>query len=166
MAKPQRKKKIMSQFGFNLSDYDNVDTGASADFSPIPPGQYQLLIDAGEIKQTKAGDDMLVLTYVVENGEFAGRKIWDNLVYGHSSEKVQNIARSKMAALQRALGKECPGPDDFVGGTFIGKVGVSPAKDNYAASNRLDRVVENGAAPAAQPAAQAAPQQNTNAKPW
>ena len=44
-AKPQRKNKIMSQFGFNLSDYENVDTGASADFSPIPPGQYQLLIE-------------------------------------------------------------------------------------------------------------------------
>lgn len=158
----------MTNFGFNLSDYNDADTGSN-DFSPIPPGAYSLLIDAAEVKKTKAGDDMLKMTLRVDDGEFAGRLIWECLVYGHSSEKVQNIARSKMAAIQRALGKECQGPDDFVGGVFTGKVGISPAKDNYGPSNRLDRVIEGGA-PATPPAAAPQQQQATNQgganKPW
>lgn len=153
----------MTDFGFNLSDYNDADTGPS-DYSPIPPGVYTLLIDSAEVKQTKAGDDMLKIAFRVEDGEFAGRLVFENLVFGHSSEKVQNIARSKMAAIQRGLGKECKNASDFVGGVITGKIGISPAKDNYGPSNRLDRVVEGGAAPA--PAAQPAPQQNASAKPW
>ena len=157
----------MTQFGFSLNDYNDADTGSN-DFSPIPPGPYSLLIDAAEVKKTKNGDDMLKLTLRVDEGEFAGRLLWECLVYGHKTEKVQNIARSKMAAIQRALGKECLGPDDFVGGVFTGKVGISPAKDNYGPGNRLDRVIEGGAS-ATPPAA--APQQQQqapqgNAKPW
>ena len=155
----------MNNFGFNLSDYNDADTG-SADFSPIPPGPYKLLIDAAEVKQTRAGDDMLKITLRVDDGEFAGRLIWENLVYGHSSEKVQNIARSKMAAMQRAIGKECQGPDDFVGGVFTGKVGISPASGNFGPSNRLDRVIEGGSAQAAAPQQQQAQAPQGNAKPW
>lgn len=159
----------MNSFGFDLNDstYSAENNAPSGDYSPIPPGVYTLLIDAAEIKQTRAGDDMLKITLRVDDGEFAGRLLWENLVYGHSSEKVQNIARSKMAAMQRALGKECKGPDDFVGGVFQGKVGISPASGNYGPSNRLDRVVEGGAATQSAPAAPAQPSTtNGGAKPW
>ena len=49
-------------------------------FEPIPDGQYPARIVDCAIDKTKKGDDMLVFTFEVTEGDFAGRKLWDRAV--------------------------------------------------------------------------------------
>lgn len=140
----------MNSFGFNYSDHqEDTSTGS---FEPLPPGNYELIVDKAEIRQSRKGDDMLSLTLKVLSGEKEGRLVFENLVFGSQNEKAANIAKSKMAAICRAVGRELNNADEFVGVVFNGKIGVQAASGQYGPSNRLDRVLPNGeqqSAPAA-----------------
>lgn len=68
-----------------------------ASSNPVPEGEYNVLITRAEDKNSQAGNPMVSVTYTIEDGEFRGRKLFDNLV---QTEK----ALWKTARLCRALG--------------------------------------------------------------
>lgn len=151
----------MSGFGFSYSDHQEQTGG---DFEPVPPGQYEVIIDRAEQVKTKGGDDNLKVTFKVLGGDYDGRLVFENFVYGHPNEKVANIARSKMAAICRVMGKEANTADEFVGAVLNAKISVQPKKGEYPASNRLDRVIEGKGANAGDGQSQSAP--TVTKKPW
>lgn len=57
---------------------DVADTG---DYAPIPDGDYVCQLTDIEIDRTKSGDEMWKLRWAVQGGEFAGRLLFDNLVF-------------------------------------------------------------------------------------
>ncbi len=55
------------------------------DFSPIPPGSYRCEIAQVEESTTQFGDEMWRLRLVVQGKEYAGRCIFDNLVFSEAA---------------------------------------------------------------------------------
>lgn len=95
----------------DLRQYDTTNIEPMEDFSPLPVGEYTvIIIDSGE-KPTKAGDgSYLELTLEVVDGEYHGRKLWDRLNLNNRSEKAKQIAMRTLSAIQRAVG--VPSPQD------------------------------------------------------
>ena len=57
----------------------------SGDYPPLPDGHYVCEITDIEPSHTKVGDDMWKLRLTVQEGEFAGRLIFDNLAFTQRS---------------------------------------------------------------------------------
>lgn len=57
----------------------------TADFAPLPDGDYVCQITDIEIDRTRAGDEMWKLRLTVQDGEFAGRLLFDNLVFSQKA---------------------------------------------------------------------------------
>jgi len=69
------------------------------EFTPVPAGTYDAKVFKGEAKKTKNGKDMIVLTYVIEGGPHAGRRIWHNLVVSPESPKAMAILIRQLTSL-------------------------------------------------------------------
>jgi len=62
-------------------DYDLEDV--STDFEPMPVGQYQARIENPDdctLVEASTGKDMLKIIWTIVDGEFEGRKVFDNVV--------------------------------------------------------------------------------------
>ena len=70
-------------------DFSNVS--GITDFAPIPDGDYVCQLVDIDIGRTKTGDEMWKLRWAVQGGEYAGRLLFDNLVF---SEKA--LSRVKL----------------------------------------------------------------------
>ena len=68
-------------------------------FGPLSPGEYVGEIVAADVKQTKAGTNMLSLEIQTEKG-----KVWDNLNLWHTNPKAVEIAQERLSAIGLALG--------------------------------------------------------------
>ncbi len=91
--------------GYNANDYE-----PTVAFEPVPAGKYLAAITESEMKPTKKGDgDYLQLEFTVLEGEYKGRKVWDRLCINHPKAITQNIARSNLSAICRAVGVMEPG---------------------------------------------------------
>ena len=60
-------------------NFSTVD--AVADFAPLPDGEYTCKLADIETETTRAGDPMWKLRWAVEGGEYAGRILFDNMVF-------------------------------------------------------------------------------------
>lgn len=78
-----------------------ADAGESLDeFTPLPEGEYD--VKALETKATKTSStnkDMIVITWVVEGGPYAGRRLWSNLVVSPESAQSMGILIRQLTAL-------------------------------------------------------------------
>lgn len=59
-------------------DYNLEDVNDS--FEPLPESQYFARLDTCELMQSSTGKPMLKMTWVVIDGEFEGRKLFDYVV--------------------------------------------------------------------------------------
>ena len=141
-------------FGFDLGDKDLLAAadGPSGDFSPVPAGWYDCLVDKSEGGKTQKGDEKLSMTFVINTGEYQGRLFFGTFVYGHPKEQVANIARSQMAKIAQVGGIDPKTPDQFENARVGVKVGVKAAQGEYKAKNEI-----KGIGPIPDDAPQAAP---------
>jgi len=71
--------------------YDLKDVKDS--FEPLPEGQYMCRIDKCTLTQSSTGKPMLKMEWVVIDGEFEGRRIFDNVVISDQTRwKVKQYA--------------------------------------------------------------------------
>jgi len=68
-------------------------------FDPLPANTYEAEVELAEYKQTKTGKDMFMLTFRVTQGEYAGRKLWTNIVISPESPTALGIAFRDLATL-------------------------------------------------------------------
>lgn len=61
-------------------DFPNVDE--ATEYTIVTPGKYRCILDTIGVTSTKNGDEMWGLTWVIQDGEHKGQKIYDNLVFG------------------------------------------------------------------------------------
>lgn len=143
--------------GINL---DEVDTSERGGFTPIPAGEYMVQIVEGKVVRKDSGDAMMMLVFEVMDGEFANRKLFENLNIRHSNPTAQKIAVETLTELWRdAMG--CSGnPENVEQMTFKpvrAKVAVEKRKDTGDMQNRIKRFFPLNGAPAAQTVAQSRP---------
>ena len=73
--------------------------------STILPGEYQAIIVATEMKVTKAGTGQyLQLEFLITEGKYKGRKMWDRLNLRNPNPTAENIARVTLGNICRAVG--------------------------------------------------------------
>ena len=71
----------------------------------ILPGEYPAVMVASEYKPTKAGTGKyLQCEFVITNGKYKGRKMWDRLNLRNPNPTAENIARVTLGNICRAIG--------------------------------------------------------------
>jgi hypothetical protein len=140
----------------DLSDlYDNYDPNMSTDrpnMEPLPIGEYVVQITEAKRVDKDSGDVMVKLTMQVEDGEFAGRYLWENLNLRHSNAMAQEIAQRSFTELWReAMNLTQPPASlrDLEFKPFVAKVGIEKRKDTGENQNRIKAYKPLGHAPAA-----------------
>ena len=89
----------MAQFNFDASQ-----VAPQASTGPLPAGVYLAHIVESDVQPLKSGNgEGLKLTFEIIDGQFKGRKVWENLNIRHSNEDTQRIAQSQLSGLCHAV---------------------------------------------------------------
>lgn len=88
----------------DLFGIDLQDTEPMGDFAPIPTDEYECMIQESELKETKNGDNYISLQFVILDGPFKDRILFENLLLWHPNETTQKIAKQKLLSIQLACG--------------------------------------------------------------
>jgi len=88
---------------FNADDVEVVDE----DFSPLPSGEYPVIVEESEFRDTKAGDGhYLFLQLSIIDGHGKNRKLFDRLNLDNPNPQAVEISKKQLASLCRAAGKQ------------------------------------------------------------
>ena len=119
---------------FDSNQHDDVDG-----FDPIPAGWYKMETTGSDVKQTQAGTGQYIaLEHTVLDGEYKGRKVWNNLNIVNPNPVTVEIANKTLATLCRAIGKKVIADTvELHGIPFEGKVKIVPAKGDWPAKNGI-----------------------------
>lgn len=109
-------------------NYDASDYNPDGHFTPIPPGEYRVRIEAAEETTSKAGNEMIKLTLAVSG---MNSKLWYYLVFPRTTD--ENFAQRKMMTNQ-SLGEIWESFNLKVGDLNVlnwrGKVGAARVKQS------------------------------------
>lgn len=158
----------MARFDFNVEEYNDFEGGGS--FEPIPEGEYEVICEEAEEKQTQSGGTMIKAKFRVLGPTHANRVIYNNFNIVNKSEKAQEIGRRQLSTWARAVGKpNASDTDELLNLPFIGVIGVEEGDAKYGPQNRFNgfKSKSGNAAPvAAKPAPKpaAAPASTPSAK--
>lgn len=85
--------------------FDASQVEPQADYEALPPGKYMVLVEKAEVKDTKAGDGKYIkLQLAVLDGEFKGRRLFDNINIVNPNSQCVEIGARSLSALCRAIG--------------------------------------------------------------
>jgi hypothetical protein len=120
-------------------DATQVEPAEERDFSPLPAGKYQVAVSETEMKATKAGTgEYLQITFDVQSGEHANRKLWARLNLSNPNKTAEEIAARELSAICYAVGKmQVEDSDELVGLELLVDVGVEINKSNGEPTNRV-----------------------------
>lgn len=123
--------------GFNANEHDDPS------FDPLPEGHYLLIIEASEMKPTKAGTGTGInMKFQVVDGEHKGRGFFKWINYTNPTAQAQKIGRAELAMLCRAVNK--PTPKDTMelhNIPFAAHITVKPGEGQYGPSNEIKKAV-------------------------
>ena len=88
----------------NLTDLSMDGVSLPDSYDVLPKGQYRVQIEDTEVRISQAGAQYLSVKLRVCDGPYEGRLLWDNLSLWHPSEKVSQIAKSKLEGYRHACG--------------------------------------------------------------
>lgn len=120
-----------------LIDFNAEAIEPLSDFSPLPVGNYTVVITQSEMKPTKTGNGQyLQLTLQVVEGEYKNRLIFDRLNIQNQNEVAQQIAQKALSSICRAVGVMHPkDSEELHDKPFSVKIGIRPASGEYGESN-------------------------------
>lgn len=155
----------LNELGF---DARNVEP---ASFDLIPPGEYEAVIVAAEVKPTSSGGKMIKLRLQILNGEFQNRTLFDNLNIWNSSDKARQIAKGTLSAICRAVNVLTPNDTaELCNKPLRVSVGIQKAeKDSeYSDQNKIKSYKPRQSGPAVVPAftGGTTPAETVKQQPW
>ena len=111
-------------------------------FTPLPVGEYEVIATRLEMKPTKNGQgECIHAEYQVVGPTHSGRRLWDFIVFTHSSETAEKIGKRKLADICEAVKKSrITSLDEILHLPFGVKLGVE--KDTYQGQESLKNVVK------------------------
>lgn len=158
----------MEECFFDATTVDPLDSG----FTPIPEGDYEVVIVKSTNKPTKTGNgSYLELQCQVVAGEHAKRVLWARLNLKNPSSAAVEMAKRELSSICHATGVLRPKCKEELHNIPM-IVHVVQVEGRNGIQNEIKgwKAKEGAAAPAAQPAAPApsAPAQPTSAggRPW
>ena len=134
-----------------LDEEFSVDTlpVGNNNFEPLPEGWYNSTITGAEIKPTKAGDGKFIaVKYTITGPSHQGRVVFGNLNIKNASTKAEEIGRSQLGDIMRAIGlAKVTDTDQLIGGNLGIKLSLKTGE--YAGNEVKAFRALSGAAPAA-----------------
>jgi hypothetical protein len=122
-------------------NFDATVVAPATELQPLPNGDYKVAIMESEMKQSKTGGEYLALEYQVLDGEFKGRRLWQNLNLKNANATAVEIARAELSAICHAVGVMRPGDSSQLHNRpMMAKVICEPRKDTGEISNRIKGV--------------------------
>ena len=120
-----------------LIDFNAEEVEPQSDFSPLPVGNYTVVITQSEMKPTKTGNGQyLQLVLQVVEGEYKNRLIFDRLNIQNPNSVAQQIAQKALSSICRAVGVMHPkDSEELHDKPFSVKIGIRPASGEYGESN-------------------------------
>lgn len=115
--------------------FDASSVAPAVPFQPLPPGEYLAWIVASEMKDTKVNPEtgqsgkMLSLQLEILEGEYQGRRIFDNLNLINANQQTVDIARRALSSICHATGKMQVQDSDELHGIAM-MVNVATVPDN------------------------------------
>ncbi len=145
----------MAHFSFDAST-----VAPQAVTGPIPAGTYLAHCTESDVGPLKSGNGTgLKMTFEILDGQYKGRRVWENLNIQHTNEDTQRIAQSQLSALCHAV--NVIKLEDTAALHFKPvkiTVVVREAQGQYQANNNIKGYESaGGATPAFAPASEAAP---------
>ena len=136
----------MAHFSFDAST-----VAPQAVSGPIPAGTYLAHCTESDVGPLKSGNGTgLKMTFEILDGQYKGRRVWENLNIQHTSEDTQRIAQSQLSALCHAV--NVIKLEDTAALHFKPvkiKVVVREAQGQYQASNNIKGYESAGVTPVA-----------------
>jgi hypothetical protein len=149
--------------------FDATGIDPTTGYDVIPAGKYRAQIVESEMRVTRNGmGQFLWLMLEVIEGQYQGRKLFDQLNLVNSNPQTVEIAQRTLSAICHATGKlQVNDSTDLHLVPLTIQVAVKPPKDGYSEKNSIRYLVPDKTAPApsrqpAPPATQASPA----AAPW
>ena len=159
----------MAKLDFAFSGDETALQDNSFDRQPLPDGEYNVVINDADYRQTKNGNGFYVsVEFQVYEGEHESRKLWSNYNLVNPNPQAQEIGEQQFAKLcLAALGKlSCSDTDELIGKTVTVGVGLEkndPTRNRVKYANAIGTVKAPSAlASAANERADMAPAK----KPW
>lgn len=88
----------------NLDGFNAADVEPNEAFSALPAGEYDAIIMASEMKQTKAGTGKyLELKLQVLNGTYQNRQLFDRLNLVNPNDVAVQIAKGTLSSICRSV---------------------------------------------------------------
>lgn len=142
----------------NIGDFDALSVEPHKAFDPVPPGEYRAFIVNSEVKDTSNGKgEYLKLEWIIAEGQFANRRVFQNINIKNPNAQAQRIAQGELSAICRATGKSrVVDSSELHNIPVIIKLRIKPANGDYPAANKVADInaIVGSAAPApAQPEA-------------
>ncbi len=137
--------------------FDATGIEPTTGYDVLPAGKYRAQIVESEMRVTRNGmGQFLWLMLDIIEGQYQGRKLFDQLNLVNSNPQTVEIAQRTLSAICHATGKlQVNDSVDLHLVPMTIQVGVKPPKDGYSEKNTIRYLVPEKA-PAA-PAYQAAP---------
>ena len=138
--------------------FDATGIEPTTGYDVLPAGKYRAQIVESEMRVTRNGmGQFLWLMLDIIEGQYQGRKLFDQLNLVNSNPQTVEIAQRTLSAICHATGKlQVNDSIDLHLVPMTIQVGVKPPKDGYSEKNTIRYLVPERTAPAA-PAYQAAP---------
>jgi hypothetical protein len=129
----------MAHLGFNPTSVEPpVPQGL------LPKGRYVVVCDNSEVKPTKKGTGhILVLTFIVQEGEYKRKKIYDYINIQNENVVCQRIGQQHLAAFCHAVGiSHLDNSAQLHGIPIEVEVSIQEAKDGWDAKNVIKGFVK------------------------
>jgi hypothetical protein len=95
-------------------DVSGTNEASSQSFDPVPEGWYDVIVTKVWVNESEKGDTYWGLEFEIVNGDFAERKIFDNLFF---TEKT----KSRLKLILKRLGYDVERPFDLNPDSMIGR---------------------------------------------
>jgi len=132
-------------FGFNSLNLSEVKVD---DYSPLPVGEYEAIIDAFKIETNKSGNGVnAIITYRITSDGYQNRQLKQWLVLSNPNQKAVEIAKQKLVKLINSIDPvggvdkaNSNGEEFFVNQVIRLKLSIKPSNGGFASSNNVDYV--------------------------
>lgn len=131
-----------------LEDLMNLEVAAPLSFEPLPAGEYTVTVDDCELGNSKAGNPMYTVDFIVNDGEHEGR----SLRYWQMLALKDRLHWLLPAFCEAATGKDFPEPAgriptyfESIAEKLVGKtatITVAIRESEYNGEKRLDNQVK------------------------
>lgn len=153
----------------DLGGFDATKIEPQGDYTPLPAGEYRMVITKSEKKPTKANTgSFLELELQVVDGQHKGRTVRDRLNIWNPNQTAAEIASRQLSAICHATGVMQPRASEQLHGIpiFVG-LAVKERNDKPGQfNNEVKSYKKAGTATATQPKAEAVAAGPPEKAPW